>query len=349
MKPSLLGIAALLAVAASCVACTSNVSGRASSRTSTGITAPATSSASASPSSSPSSSPSGTTTSGGGASADWAAHVNFAALSNPDLNCAAARLGGKVDVLKVVTADLTGDGLPEAVVRMECAHSASEWPDTVDVYTESPGSPGTPTMIGSLLTQHDASYAPAITTQGATVTLGLTTWSKYAPGCCPDLNYTRTFTWTGHGFSAGALVDQVRACGDTAFDVSASSEQGATGHSSVVLRFRNRLPQTCTVQGYPGLDAVTSTGAVLAHATRTLNGFAGGAHSITAINVAPGQTVSALAEWMNFNPVTSGSCPTSATIMVTPANTTATASLPVQVTSCVLQVHPTVAGTTGDG
>jgi hypothetical protein len=341
VKPKLLGIAALLAVAASCVACTSNVSGRASSRTSTGVTAPSTSSASASPSSSPSSSKSG-----GGASPGWSAHVNFASLSHPDLNCAAARLGGKVDILKVVTADLTGDGLPEAVVRMECAHSASEWPDTVDVYSDSSG---TPTMIGSLLSQHDASYAPAITTQGATVTLGLTTWSKYAPGCCPDLNYTRTFTWTGHGFSAGALVDRVRACGDTAFDVSAGSEQGATGHSSVVLRFRNRLPQTCTVQGYPGLDAVTSTGAVLAHATRTLNGFAGGTHSITAITVAPGQTVSALVEWMNFNPVTSGSCPTSATIMVTPANTTATASLPVQVTSCVLQVHPTVAGTSGDG
>lgn len=137
-------------------------------------------------------------------------------------------------------------------------------------------------------------------------------------------------------------------CGDNALDVSAADEQGATGHSSVVLRFHNTLSVPCTIFGYPGADAVTSTGAVLAHATRTLNGFAGGTHAITTVTVPAGGTVSALLEWMNFNPTTSGSCAQSAAIEVTPANTAHTVRLPVQVTVCVLQIHPTVGGTSGD-
>jgi hypothetical protein len=137
-------------------------------------------------------------------------------------------------------------------------------------------------------------------------------------------------------------------CGDNALDVTAADQQGAMGHSSVLLRFRNRLGVACTVFGYPGADAVSSSGAVLAHATRTLNGFAGGAPAITTVTVAPGGTVSAALEWMNFNPVTTRSCATSAAIDVTPANTAHTVRLPVHVTVCELQIHPTVAGTSGN-
>jgi hypothetical protein len=141
----------------------------------------------------------------------------------------------------------------------------------------------------------------------------------------------------------------VPTCSDASFDVSAANQEGATGHSRIVLLFRNRSTQPCTVHGYPGVDAVTSSGAILAHATRTLNGFGGGAHTVATLTVAPGATVSAVLEWLNFNPATSGSCATSAAIDVTPANTAHTVRLPVQVTVCSLQVHPTVAGSTGNG
>jgi hypothetical protein len=338
-------VGVLVAVVALCAACTSSVSGRGTGHSVAASPAGPSTPAVVTTHPATSSGPSSSTPGGGTVASDWAAHVDFGSLAHPDLDCSRAGLGGKVDVLKVISADVTGDGVPDAVVRMECAHSASEWPDTVDVYSDTAG---TPTMIGSLLTQHDSSYAPTINTHPAGVTLGLARWSKYAPGCCPDLHYTRTFTWTGHGFSAGPLLDQLHPCRDTAFDVSAGDQQGATGHSSIVLRFRNRLPQPCAIQGYPGLDAVTSTGAVLAHAARTLNGFAGGAHTVSLLTVASGQTASALAEWMNFDPATSGPCPTSASIMVTPANTSNTVSLPVHVTVCGLQIHPTVAGTSGN-
>jgi hypothetical protein len=330
----------LLALTALTAACSTSTAGHTPPRSSGASTTGAVSS---SPAATNASSTPAVEASAG--AADWTKHLNAATLPHPDMDCARAGLGGKVDVLKVVSADVTGDGRPEAIVRLECAHSASEWPDSVYVYADTSGGP---TEIGLLLRQNQDRYAPSITTKGNTVTLGLVGWSKYAPGCCPDLNYTQTFTWGGRGFDVGPLRSVVKPCGESAFAVSAADPEGATGHSSIVLEFKNRLPQTCTIGGYPGLDAMTASGAILAHAARTLNGFTGGAHSLATLTVAPGKTVSARVEWMNFNPKTSGPCATSASIEVTPANTSDTAPLSVKVTVCGLQVHPTVAGTSGN-
>jgi hypothetical protein len=261
------------------------------------------------------------------------------------MGCAIAREGNKVEVTKVVSADVTGDGSPEAIVRMDCLHAASEWPDWVFVYSDASG---TPKVLGTLISNSDSTYVTTIATSGHAITLGLLTWSKYAAGCCADLHYTQTFTWTGSNFAHSGRHDVVVPCADTAFTVTATEPDSATGHSGIILEFGNRLPEACTIHGYPGLDAMSSSGHVLAHATRTLNGFTGGAHSVPTLTVAPGHTVSARVEWLNFNPATSGSCTTSASIEVTPANTSDTVPLPVRVTVCGLEVHPTVAGSSGN-
>jgi hypothetical protein len=94
---------------------------------------------------------------------------------------------------------------------------------------------------------------------------------------------------------------------------------------------------------------INSPGQVLAHAQRTLSGFMGGASAVTTVSLAPGGFASATVEWLNFNPVTAGDCTFSASMAATPANTTHTVRLPVSVSVCQLQVHPTVAGTSGQG
>jgi hypothetical protein len=138
------------------------------------------------------------------------------------------------------------------------------------------------------------------------------------------------------------------ACGNSAVAVSYTHPQGATGHGSFVLRFKNVSAHTCSLYGYPGLDALNSAGHVLAHAARTMHGFAGGAHVKAAVNISPAHYGSATVEWMNFNPVTSGACTFSKSVATTPPNTTHTVHLPVSVSVCSLQVHPTVAGTSGN-
>jgi hypothetical protein len=131
--------------------------------------------------------------------------------------------------------------------------------------------------------------------------------------------------------------------------VTHSHTQGATGHGNVIIRFRNTGHSACTLYGYPGLDALRADGSVLAHAKRTLNGFTGGAKHVRTVTLRPGHYASADVEWLNFNPRTGGNCAFSHTIATTPANTTRTRYFRVSVSRCRLQVHPTVAGRSGNG
>ena len=139
-------------------------------------------------------------------------------------------------------------------------------------------------------------------------------------------------------------------CGAAALTVSATQPQGATGHGSLVLRFKNRSAHACTVRGYPGLDALDVVGHVMKHATRTPSGFAGGsAHGVQTILVRPDHFASATVEWLNFRPTTGGTCRFSAHIAITPPNTSATVHRARSVSVCRLQVHPAVAGRSGNG
>jgi Protein of unknown function (DUF4232) len=160
-------------------------------------------------------------------------------------------------------------------------------------------------------------------------------------------------TLTGAGICLLAVPSQastVPACGNSSLTVSATATQGATGHGNLVLWFRNRTSHACSLYGYPGLDALNGSGHVLRHARRTLSGFTGGStHGLRTIVVAPGRYASADVEWLNFNPSTAGSCRFSAAIATTPAGTSHTVRFTRSVSVCNLQVHPTVAGRTGNG
>ena len=140
----------------------------------------------------------------------------------------------------------------------------------------------------------------------------------------------------------------VPACGNSSLVVSHTSPEGATGHGSFVILFRNVNKHSCTLYGYPGLDALNASGHVLAHAQRTMRGFAGGAHSLRTVSITPGHYASATVEWTSFNPITGTGCQHSTSVATTPANTSHTFRLGVSVSLCRLQVHPTVLGHTGN-
>lgn len=139
------------------------------------------------------------------------------------------------------------------------------------------------------------------------------------------------------------------ACGNSSLAVTATAENGATGHANFILLFRNKTLHTCTLFGYPGLDALNASGAVIAHAHRTLTGFTGGStQGLQTITVHPGHYASADVEWHTFNFATGGSCRMSHSVAATPANTGHTVRLARSVSVCGLQVHPTVAGKSGN-
>jgi Protein of unknown function (DUF4232) len=142
----------------------------------------------------------------------------------------------------------------------------------------------------------------------------------------------------------------VPGCGNHSLTVTATAPQGATGHGNLVLRFKNRTTRSCSLVGYPAVDALDAGGHVLASARRTVSGFTGGStHGVRTVVVTPGHYASADVEWMNFNPRTGGACRFSTAIAVTPANTGRTVHRARSVSTCRLQVHPTVPGRTGNG
>jgi hypothetical protein len=139
------------------------------------------------------------------------------------------------------------------------------------------------------------------------------------------------------------------ACGNNALAVTATGAQGAAGHGNLVLLFRNKTAHSCTLFGYPGLDALNASGAVMRHARRTLTGFTGGSSDgLQTILLRPDHYASADVEWLNFNPVTAGTCRFSHSIAATPPNTGHTVQRARSVSVCRLQVHPTVAGKSGN-
>lgn len=135
-------------------------------------------------------------------------------------------------------------------------------------------------------------------------------------------------------------------CGDADIAVTATGTQGAAGHSSFVLEFDNISGVRCTLRGYPGLDAIGTQGHVLAHATRTLHGITGGASSIRTILVRPGRFASANVGWANAT-ANGGDCTHSKSVNATPAGTGYTVHLAKSVSLCDLEIHPTVAGKSG--
>jgi hypothetical protein len=141
----------------------------------------------------------------------------------------------------------------------------------------------------------------------------------------------------------------VRPCGNRALAVRHTGLDGATGHGSFILLFKNTSRVTCTLVGYPGLDALGRRGIVLAHAAHIRLGFVGGSNVVRTVTVRPGHYASAAIEWMNFDPSNSGDCVFSRSVATTPPHTTHTVTFPMSVSLCDLQVHPVVAGTSGRG
>lgn len=152
---------------------------------------------------------------------------------------------------------------------------------------------------------------------------------------------------SGLAIGAGPASAATPSCAGSAIRVGHNHPQGATGHGNVIIRFRNISKHTCSLHGYPGLDALAKNGHVLAHAKRTLNGFTGGAHAVRTIVLKPDALASADVEWVNFG-ANGRNCTFSHSIATTPANTAHTVHFALSVSVCSLQVHPTVAGASGN-
>ena len=133
----------------------------------------------------------------------------------------------------------------------------------------------------------------------------------------------------------------------------AAGEGGAgLGHWSLPILFRNTSPAKCRLTGYPGVAGLDDTGRQTAQARRSPNGFSGGLgfenQTPPTVDLAPGETASALVEGTNVPQDSAPSCPQYAALLVTPPGETHSVKLAAGENGCSgLEVHPVLPGTSG--
>jgi Protein of unknown function (DUF4232) len=120
---------------------------------------------------------------------------------------------------------------------------------------------------------------------------------------------------------------------------------GAGGHGSLPLRFRNTSAAACSITGYPGVAALSTDGREAVQAARTVRGYSGGLPSgagIPVVSVPPGWTAMAVAEWIETPTTAGATCVSYPAVLVTPPNTTHSTRVSVSHLSVCrdLQVHP---------
>ncbi|NNN22315.1 MAG: DUF4232 domain-containing protein [Acidimicrobiales bacterium] len=111
------------------------------------------------------------------------------------------------------------------------------------------------------------------------------------------------------------------------------SSQGAAGTIAAEITFTNVGTSTCTLDGYPGLQLLSSTGAALP--TNVVRGGAAGA-SVTPSNIAL-VTNGKASFVLSFSDVPTGNqttCPNSAQVEITPPNDFGYLTIPLVISPC---------------
>jgi Protein of unknown function (DUF4232) len=142
-------------------------------------------------------------------------------------------------------------------------------------------------------------------------------------------------------------------CGNGQLTVGEQDAGAASGHSGLLLTFKNNGSSPCSVLGYPGASLQLPQNTPY-NAQRSLQGYLGGDQSpqqtAPLVTIQPGTTVSALLEWVDFpqngsSTVTAADCAGygSTALLVTVPNTTASITLTAPTDVCWdFSVHPVV-------
>ncbi len=168
----------------------------------------------------------------------------------------------------------------------------------------------------------------------------------------------------GQAIASGQSLPQAQASGPSASGAAAcqdgqvvvsvlkSPATGAAGlsHQGVLLQFTPIDTSACTLYGYPGVAGLDANGKQVLQATRTASGYLGGLRggnpgTVTITELSPASA------WVEGSSAqqTGQTCPSIVALLVTPPGLHNPAQVETAPSACDgLQVHPVVAGITGD-
>ena len=110
--------------------------------------------------------------------------------------------GMPTEIQRLERADVTGDGVAEALVARTCEPSTSRWPSTVEVFDGTTGEK--PRRIGVLLEDAGAEDHPwftSLTVSAGTVTVKAHGVGEGSPMACPNLKLTYSYRYDGGRFT----------------------------------------------------------------------------------------------------------------------------------------------------
>jgi hypothetical protein len=134
-------------------------------------------------------------------------------------------------------------------------------------------------------------------------------------------------------------------CTTAQLHVSLGTFQGGVGHGGWPIVFKNR-GGLCALRGYPGVDGLSSSGAVVVHAKRTRYGYLGGTRTIKTVTLAKGKTASAFLEGYNA-PSPHQICHPFKYLKITPPNQIRSVNIASRDSVCYPEIHPVVVGSSG--
>ncbi len=108
----------------------------------------------------------------------------------------------KLETREVIYADVTGDGVKDALAHVQCSQSTESWPEELRIF-DGNSSSETPTLIGTLLNDANVRNVTVNVPDATTIDITSTTISQNGSLADPDLIYKRQYRWNGQEFISG--------------------------------------------------------------------------------------------------------------------------------------------------
>ncbi len=158
---------------------------------------------------------------------------------------------------------------------------------------------------GALLSACSSSSSPPSTTTSAPTGRSTTTTAPSS---------------TSTGAAATSTTAGSSRCATTALSGSVTGSSGAAGTVETTVALKSTAPAPCVLGGYPGLQLVSSSGALLPTNVVRKGNYSFTAMSPTTLILNPGQSAYFNIGYSDVPVGTETTCPTSASVQVTPPN-----------------------------
>lgn len=175
------------------------------------------------------------------------------------------------------------------------------------------------------------SSSPTTTTSGSHTS---TTRSPSTPSTSAPITSAPSSTTTATSATGSTTAAGLSACTAAGLSGAIVGSTGAAGTEEITVSLRNTGTAPCTLGGYPGLLLLAASGASLPTTVVRKGAYSFTAMAPTTVTVAPGTAVYFNIGYSDVPVGSETSCPTSASLEITPPNDVDHLEVPATLSAC---------------